>query len=32
MDETNYLGEGYKLYEVNLKGLFSSTTPINCNP
>ena len=23
MDGANYLGEGYKLYEVNFKGLFS---------
>ena len=28
MDGANYLGEGYKLYEVNFKGLFSSTTPL----
>ena len=32
MDGANYLGEGYKLYEVNFKGLFSSTTPQFYNP
>jgi hypothetical protein len=27
VDESKYLGEDYKLYEVNFKDLFSSTTP-----
>ncbi len=29
MGEANYLGEDSKLYEVNIKGLLSSTTPFN---
>jgi hypothetical protein len=28
MDEASYLDEDFKLHEVNFKGLFSSTTPL----